>query len=191
MPALTPHYASVLHGRQGRGQVGTLQAGAVTRLSVASFQTVLFQSLSSLSSPVLLLLCMVMPLVQNRPWNQNAPGKGNRFSWFFAFYISVANCRKALRLGLQVGAPPSTHTQRHTHRHTNHHHDECISCYPTLWYYTKPWLKDLVKIVEQTVQYFLASWHGGSVSCSKAAASLRHEANPSWRVIILSPPVLT
>lgn len=100
MPALTPHYAPVLHVRQARGQVGTLQAGTVTRLSAASSKLCYFMMLffssewflfkfQSLAFPLpfsfFFLFCMVMSLEQNRPWNQNGPGKGNRFSWFLHF----------------------------------------------------------------------------------------------------------
>lgn len=68
------------------------------------FQWMVFISISS-------CFCMVMPLEQNRPWKRNGPGKGNRFFPIFAFYITVANCRKALCLGLRVrshlGANPT------------------------------------------------------------------------------------
>lgn len=45
MPALTPHYAPVLHVRRARGQVGMLQAGTVTRLSAASSKLCYFMML--------------------------------------------------------------------------------------------------------------------------------------------------
>lgn len=107
-----------------------------------------FKALPSLSRSVFFfLLCMVMPLEQNRPWNQNGPGKGNRFSWFLHFTSqsptaerpSVLACRFTARweayllVSKSLATPPPPITIMMN----------VFTYFHTLWCYTKPWHKDL------------------------------------------------